>query len=79
MSQDPYCYPGTNILRNKFDIEDEEELKVTEARVAAVALFALEDEPLRGSFDENRLRVTHRSILKNSMTGLETIRRMSAR
>jgi len=64
MSQDPYCYPGTNILRNKFDIEDEEELKATEARVAAVALFALENEPLQSSFDENRLRATHRAIFE---------------
>jgi cell filamentation protein len=64
MIHDPYCYPGTNILRNKFDIQDEEQLKATEARVAAVALFALEDEPLLGPIDENRLRATHRSIFE---------------
>lgn len=62
MSHDPYCYPRTNILRNKFDIQDEEELKVAEARVAAVALFALEGDPLRGPMDEHRLRETHRAI-----------------
>ncbi len=64
MSQDPYCYPQTTILRNKFDIEDEEELKATEARVAAVALFVLEDEPLRGPINEGRLKATHRAIFE---------------
>jgi hypothetical protein len=28
MSDDPYCYPGSNVLRNKFDIRSQEELKV---------------------------------------------------
>jgi hypothetical protein len=42
MSLDPYCYPGTTILRNKFDRQDERELKATEARVAALALFVIE-------------------------------------
>jgi len=62
MSVDPYCYPGTTILRNRFDIQDERELKATEAGVAALALFVLEDEPLQGPVDEVRLRATHRAI-----------------
>jgi cell filamentation protein len=62
MNYDPYCYPGTNVLRNKFDIQDEEELKATEARVAAIALFAFVDEPFHGPMDEDRLRATHRAI-----------------
>ena len=62
MSQDPYCYPDTNLLRNIFNIQDEEELKAAEARVAAVALFALEDEPLQGPMDEQRLKRTHQAI-----------------
>lgn len=62
MSLDPYCYPLTTILRNKFDLQDEEELKATEARVAAVALFVLEDEPLQGPINEDRLKATHRAI-----------------
>lgn len=62
MGEDPYCYPGTNVLINRFGIREEEELKATEARVAAVALFALEDEPLQGPMDEARLLMTHRMI-----------------
>jgi fido (protein-threonine AMPylation protein) len=62
MAYDPYCYPNTNILRNRLGIEDEEELKATEARIASLALFALEDEPLHGPMDEERLKATHRAI-----------------
>lgn len=64
MSHDPYCYPGTNVLRNKLNITDEVELRATEARVAAVALFAFEGEPLRGPMDEARLKTTHRAIFE---------------
>lgn len=64
MSSDPYCYPGTNVLRNKFDIQNEEDLKATEARVAAAALFALADEPLQGPIGENRLLATRRAIFE---------------
>ncbi len=62
MSGDPYCYPRTNVLRNRFGIENEEELKAIEARIAAIALFALEDEPLHGPMDEERLKATHHAI-----------------
>jgi cell filamentation protein len=62
MSLDPYCYPGTTILRNKFGIQYQRELKAAEARVAALALFVLEDEPLQGPMDERRIRTTHGAI-----------------
>jgi cell filamentation protein len=65
MDQDPYCYLHTDVLRNRFNIQDEEELKAAEARVAAVALFALEDEPLQGPMNEERLKRTHRAIFED--------------
>ena len=64
MSDEAYCYLYSNILRNKFDIHDEEELKVTEARVAAIALIVLEDEPLHGPMNEDRFKATHRAIFE---------------
>lgn len=64
-SDDPYCYPGTTVLRNKFNIRNEDELKATEARVAAVALFVLEDEPWHGPIDEARLQAVHRAIFQD--------------
>jgi cell filamentation protein len=62
---DPYCYPNTRVLRNRFNLQDEEQLKAAEARVASFALFALVDDPLLGSCDEDRFRGTHRAIFQN--------------
>jgi fido (protein-threonine AMPylation protein) len=64
MSHDPYCYPGTTVLRNKFDIRDGQELKATEARVASIALFVFEDQPPIGPVNEDRLRAIHRAIFE---------------
>ena len=62
---DPYCYPNTTVLRNKFNLRDEEQLKAVEARVASFALFAFVNDPLSGSCDENRFKATHRAIFQN--------------
>ncbi len=75
MSHDPYCYPNSNVLRNKFDIRDEEELKTTEARVAAIALIVLEDEPLCGPMGEDRLKATHRIIFEEIYAWAGTYRK----
>ena len=79
MGLDIYCYPGTTILRNKFDIQDERELKATEARVAALALFVLEDEPLQGPMDEGRLRATHGAIFSDIYVWAGTYRENTGR
>lgn len=34
MIMDPYVYPGTNILKNKFDIQDKKELENLERRIS---------------------------------------------
>lgn len=48
---DPYCYPGTGILKNKFGIRDQEQLSALETELAMVRA----DEPL----PEGRLNVPH--------------------
>lgn len=55
---DPYVYPGTNILINKFGIKDDaEKLNIIEGR-----LFVLKSqEPLpHGSFDYDHLKAIHK-------------------
>jgi cell filamentation protein len=74
MSQDPYCYPGTNILLNRLGIDEDGELKAAEARIASIALFALQDEPLRGPMDEARLKATHRAIFEQLYSWAGTYR-----
>ena len=48
--QDPYCYPGTDVLKNKLDIRDEEELFETEKVLSMLRLFELLKKPLEGNF-----------------------------
>jgi cell filamentation protein len=63
-SRDPYCYPGTEVLRNVKDIHDAAELAAFEAAKVAVHLARLQVEPLTGPFNLNRLRLTHRRIFE---------------
>lgn len=40
MSQDPYVYPGTNVLRNARDIRDAGELQIIEANLTLIATLS---------------------------------------
>jgi cell filamentation protein len=43
----PYCYPGTNVYRNKFDIRDAKELEDLERDLSAYRLLTLpHDAPI---------------------------------
>jgi len=48
---DPYCYPGTEVLRNKLDIADAAELERVEFEHSFVRLTELAARPLRGHYD----------------------------
>lgn len=64
-SSDPYVYPGTEILRNNFDIRDAARLEVVEANLTAVALAQLDAEGLPGGYDVAHLRAFHRVIFSD--------------
>ncbi len=38
MRQHPYCYPGTNVYRNKYDVRDAKELEDLERDLSAYRL-----------------------------------------
>jgi cell filamentation protein len=57
-----YCYPGTSILRNKFNIRDADELKVAETREVIGGLVRLEEKPLTSPFGADRLKATHKAL-----------------
>lgn len=54
-----YCYPGTNILRNKFDIRDADTLYQIERELTMARYFALEKEGITGNFSLKHLRSIH--------------------
>jgi cell filamentation protein len=59
---DPYCYPGTEILRNLEGILDRKALEAFEADAVSVSLINLRRNPITGPFDIRRLQETHRRI-----------------
>ncbi|MGD0736010.1 MAG: hypothetical protein ABR976_12725 [Terracidiphilus sp.] len=59
---DPYCYPGTNVLINLADIRDQKALDRFEAQISSASIGLLSIEPIEGPFDTIRLQETHRRI-----------------
>jgi len=59
---DEYCYPGSKVLINKFDIRDGEALAMVERNITFVKSVELEKKPLRGRYDFRHLRSIHRYL-----------------
>lgn len=57
--QDPYVYPGTTILRNKYDIRDQEKLSETERRVTWKGRLSLIEKPPSQDYGLAHLQAIH--------------------
>ena len=64
-ANDPYCYPGTEVLINLENIRDSETLAQFEVQTAATSIARLAIKPIKGPFDARRLKETHRRIFGN--------------
>lgn len=62
---DPYCYPGTDVLINVENIRAQKTLNDFEAQTAATNIARLALIPIKGPFDINCLKETHRRIFGN--------------
>jgi len=43
-----YCYPGTDVLKNKLNIKDDDALAVAERRITSIKLLMLYNQPVQG-------------------------------
>jgi cell filamentation protein len=59
---DPYCWPGTDCLRNTLGIHDVDELERAEKLLVALRSAALDRNPLPGRYDSAHLRRFHREL-----------------
>lgn len=57
-----YCYVGTNILRNRFGIQNADELKRIEADITTIRQHDLLSKPVTGRFTANHLCSIHRYL-----------------
>ena len=64
-ANDPYCYPGTDVLINLENIRDQKTLNHFEAQTASANIARLAINPIQGPFDVRRLQETHRRIFGN--------------
>ncbi|WJH40933.1 Fic family protein [Aliirhizobium terrae] len=62
MSDDPYVYPGTKVLRNKFNIRDSDGLDLAERRYSTIR--SRQGIPA-GDFDLKHLRAIHRHLFQD--------------
>ena len=57
-----YCYPESNVLINKLNIRNTEDLSVAEREITAIRLAMAKAEPIKGSFDLKHLQKIHTMI-----------------
>ena len=62
---DPYVYPGTTVLRNKYDWMDQDELHIIESISTGGNLLYLQKHPVDGSFDFDHLKKIHHFIFQD--------------
>ena len=60
-----YCYTGTNVLRNRFDIRDAAQLRKLDADISSIKQFHLIKEPINGRFTANHLCRIHRFLFED--------------
>jgi cell filamentation protein len=61
-TDDPYCYPGTSVLKNRLDLRDQSELDRFEATISTQRA----DEPLPvGRLDTSHYRALHRHLFQD--------------
>jgi cell filamentation protein len=65
MSEDPYVYPGTDVLKNAFDMRDNELLAKRERAMTSHIIKAMQTDPVRGDFDAAHYRAIHRRIFQD--------------
>ena len=57
-----YCYPATNVLINKLNIQNAEDLAIAEREITAIRLAVAKAEPIKGSFDLKHLQKIHKIL-----------------
>jgi len=65
MAVDPYVYPGSDVLINKFDCRDGGRLDEIEADFTVLKLASLSVDPLMGAYDIAHLQAMHRHIFED--------------
>lgn len=65
MHDSKYCYPGSEVLKNKLNITDKNTLFEAEKELTAIRLRELQESPIQGKFDFAHLKAIHKYIFQD--------------
>ena len=54
-----YCYPNSNVLINKLNIQDADALHTAEREITSLRLAAAKMQPVKGKFDMRQIGRAH--------------------
>ena len=65
MSDKIYCYPDSDVLKNKLGIRDMGQIGRIEKRLTMLRILELVDKPIQGNFDLKHLQAIHKYIFQD--------------
>lgn len=65
MSDKIYCYPDSDVLKNRMGIRDIDRLRQLEKRLTMLRILELVDKPIQGKFDLKHLQSIHKYIFQD--------------
>lgn len=76
MADRMYCYPDSDVLKNKMGIRDKEKLQQMERRLTMLRILELVDKPVQGKFDFQHLQSIHGYIFQDVYVWAGEIRKV---
>lgn len=74
-TQSIYCYPDSNVLKNKLNIRDNTLLKTAEEEITLIKQMELLKNPIKGNFSKTHLMNIHKFIFEDIYAFAGKIRR----
>ncbi|MFT4106607.1 MAG: Fic family protein [Lacrimispora sp.] len=65
MSDKIYCYPDSDVLKNRLNIRDQERLYEAEKKLVMFRLNDLLESPVNGKFDFKHLQLIHKCLFQD--------------
>ena len=75
ITQSIYCYPDSNVLKNKLNIRDNRLLKTAEEEITLIKQMELLKNPIKGNFSKAHLMNIHKFIFEDIYSFAGKIRR----
>ena len=69
-----YCYKNSDVLINKINITDDDDLYEAERGLVAIRTAQLNEEPIKGNFDFNHLKSIHKFLFQDIYSWAGNIR-----